>query len=148
MTLKKAFHLELSSPAITGYISKLWFQHFSFIACKKGIKTSSSSLSYTISNVTPLREFIRNDKICWWKVVLVCFVCCINAYNFMRLLFKHCQLLLWLKSKDKHDVLPFNIVVYFRFNQCFFPLRLINSNYVKVLLLRHFTIKNVEVLSS
>ena len=43
-TLKKAFHPELSLPVITRYISKLRFQHLSFIACRKDINTSSSSL--------------------------------------------------------------------------------------------------------
>ena len=57
------------------------------------------SITYDMSSGVPFVEFIRDDQINQWKFVLACFVCYINAFNFMCLLFKHFQPLLCLKSK-------------------------------------------------
>ena len=101
-----------SLSAITTFISRLGLEHLSFIAWKKGVSTTSSSLLHMRwATVYPLLNSSGTTN--QWKFVLVCFARCINTYYFMCLLFKHFQLFLCLKSKREYVVLQINIVVYF-----------------------------------
>ena len=71
-TLEKAFHPKLSTSVTTTFISKLGLEHLSFIAWKKGINTSSSSLllmrwttGYPLLNLSGTTVFI-NKNLYWF----------------------------------------------------------------------------------